>query len=81
MMSRGYEKSIELYERAKKVMPAGVSSHLRSLEKPVPLSFSRAAGSKMYDVDGNAYIDYVLGLGPLILSHSLGEFWMLSIKR
>jgi glutamate-1-semialdehyde 2,1-aminomutase len=69
-MSRKYEKSIELYERAKKVMPAGVSSHLRSLEKPVPLSFSRAEGSKMVDVDGNVYIDYVLGLGPLILGHS-----------
>jgi len=65
-----HQKSIELYERAKKVMPAGVSSHLRSLEKPVPLSFTHAQGSRMFDVDGNVYIDYVLGLGPLILGHS-----------
>ncbi|MEW6261479.1 MAG: aspartate aminotransferase family protein [Thermodesulfobacteriota bacterium] len=69
-MSRSHEKSIELYERAKEVMPAGVSSHLRSLEKPVPLSFSQAQGAKMFDVDGNVYIDYVLGLGPLILGHT-----------
>jgi glutamate-1-semialdehyde 2,1-aminomutase len=69
-MNENYSKSIELYERAKKVMPAGVSSHLRSLEKPVPLSFTHAKGSKMYDVDGHVYIDYVLGLGPLILGHS-----------
>jgi glutamate-1-semialdehyde 2,1-aminomutase len=69
-MKHSYQKSIELYERAQKVMPAGVSSHLRSLEKPVPLAFSRAEGAKMFDVDGNAYIDYVLGLGPLILGHS-----------
>lgn len=69
-MKRSYQKSIELYERAQKVMPAGVSSHLRSLEKPVPLAFSHAKGAKMFDVDGNVYIDYVLGLGPLILGHS-----------
>jgi len=70
MTNRSYQKSVELYERAKRVMPAGVSSHLRSLEKPVPLSFTHAKGSKMYDVDGHVYIDYVLGLGPLILGHS-----------
>lgn len=69
-MDRHYDKSIQLYQRAQKVMPGGVSSHLRSLEKPVPLSFTSAKGSKMYDVDGNVYIDYVLGLGPLILGHS-----------
>lgn len=69
-MKRRYRKSTELYERAQKVMPAGVSSHLRSLEKPVPLAFSHAEGAKMFDVDGNMYIDYVMGLGPLILGHS-----------
>jgi len=69
-MNRDFSGSVELYERAQRVMPAGVSSHLRSLEKPVPLSFLQAKGSKMYDVDGNSYIDYVLGLGPLILGHS-----------
>lgn len=69
-MEFNYTKSIELYERAQKVMPAGVSSHLRSLEKPVPLAFSHAEGSHLYDLDGNVYIDYVLGLGPLILGHT-----------
>ena len=69
-MDRHYDKSIQLYQRAQKVMPGGVCLHLRSLEKPVPLSFTSAKGSKMYDVDGNVYIDYVLGLGPLILGHS-----------
>ena len=69
-MERSFQKSVDLYEKAMKVMPAGVSSHLRSLEKPAPLSFTRAEGSKMFDVDGNRYIDYMLGLGPLILGHS-----------
>jgi len=47
-----------------------VSSNVRLLAKPLPLFFERAEGAMIYDVDGNGYIDYVLGQGPMILGHS-----------
>lgn len=66
----GYEKSRELYERSKKSLAGGVSSNIRLAEMPVPLFFERAKGSKLYDVDGNEYIDYMLGQGPDIFGHA-----------
>jgi glutamate-1-semialdehyde 2,1-aminomutase len=68
-MSR-YDKSIQLHERALKVMAGGVSSGFRAASKPVPLFFERGQGAILTDVDGNSYIDYVLGLGPNILGHA-----------
>ena len=65
-----YEKSRELYERSKKSLAGGVSSNVRLAEKPVPPFFERAKGSKLYDVDGNEYIDYMLGQGPDIFGHA-----------
>ncbi|MER3405331.1 MAG: aspartate aminotransferase family protein, partial [Chloroflexota bacterium] len=38
--------------------------------QPVPLFFERAQGSRLYDLDGNSYIDYALGMGPVILGHA-----------
>ena len=61
-------KSKELYERAKKVLPAGVSYGIRHFE-PYPFYTVRAEGSKLYDVDGNEYIDFWLGHTALILGH------------
>jgi glutamate-1-semialdehyde 2,1-aminomutase len=43
---------------------------MRAAAKPLPLFFSSAAGSKLFDVDGNSYLDYTLAWGPLILGHS-----------
>jgi glutamate-1-semialdehyde 2,1-aminomutase len=62
--------SQKLYERSCKSLAGGVSSNVRAGKLPPPLFFERAAGSRIYDVDGNQYIDYVLGQGPLILGHS-----------
>jgi len=62
-------KSRVLYERAKKVLPAGVSYAIRYFE-PYPFYTARARGSKLYDVDGNEYIDFWLGHTALILGHS-----------
>jgi glutamate-1-semialdehyde 2,1-aminomutase len=62
-------KSRRLYERARKVLPAGVSYGLRYFE-PYPFYTARARGSKLYDVDGNEYVDFWLGHGALILGHS-----------
>ncbi len=63
------DKSKKLYEEAVKLLPGGVSSPVRAF-KPHPFYVSRAKGSKIYDVDGNEYIDYCLAYGPLILGHS-----------
>ena len=62
--------SQKLYERSCKSLAGGVSSNVRAGKLPPPLFFERGAGSLIYDVDGNQYIDYVLGQGPLILGHS-----------
>ncbi len=63
------EKSKKLYEEAVNLLPGGVSSPVRAI-KPFPFYTAKAEGSKIYDVDGNAYIDYCLAYGPLILGHA-----------
>jgi glutamate-1-semialdehyde 2,1-aminomutase len=67
MMDR--KRSKELYERAKGLMPGGVSSPVRAF-KPYPCYIERAKGSKLTDVDGLEYIDYCMAFGPLILGHA-----------
>lgn len=62
-------KSKALYERAKNLLPAGVSYSIRYFE-PYPFYTVKAKGSKLYDVDGNEYVDYWMGHGALILGHS-----------
>ncbi len=62
-------KSKQFYERAKKVLVGGVNSPVRAM-KPHPLFIKRAKGSRLYDVDGNSYIDYCLGFGAIILGHA-----------
>ncbi len=74
-----WEKSKALYEKAKNLMPGGVSSPVRAV-KPFPFYTERAEGSKIYDVDGNEYIDYCMAYGPLILGHSHASI-MESVKR
>lgn len=63
-------RSAELLERSQKVIAGGVSSDVRRSELPHPLFFRSGKGSRLYDIDGNEYIDYVLGQGPLLLGHS-----------
>ena len=63
-------RSQQLWQRARKHLAAGVSSNIRLQERPAPLYFSRGQGSRLFDVDGNEYIDYVAAYGPLILGHS-----------
>lgn len=68
-MSR-YQGSIALHERARRVLPGGVSSNFRYHAMPVPLAIERGEGAYVFDADGNRYIDYILGNGPAILGHS-----------
>jgi len=63
--------SKELYKKAKLYIAGGISSQIRTLEhSEVPLFISKAKGSKIWDVDGNEYIDYIQGMGPNIFGHS-----------
>ena len=61
--------SKELYELAKECMPGGVNSPVRAYE-PYPFFVKKGHGSKIYDEDGNVYIDHCLAYGPLILGHA-----------
>lgn len=67
-----HKKSIELFRIAKRYIPGGVNSPVRAFKAVggSPLFIKSAKGSKIYDVDGNEYIDYVLSWGPLILGHA-----------
>jgi len=62
------KKSEALSEKAKSVAVGGVHDELRYTE-PYMLFFKKAAGSKLYDIDGKTYTDFLLGYGPLILGH------------
>jgi len=66
------KKSIELYRRAIGLIPGGVNSPVRAFKAiGIPPTFiERAKGSKIWDVDGNEYIDYVGSWGPMILGHA-----------
>lgn len=71
-----FKKSMELFSEALKYMPAGVSSNARlwkmlcPTDMPCSIFIKEADGSHIWDVDGNEYIDYRLGFGPVILGHS-----------
>lgn len=69
-MTKRYKKSIVAHEWARKFIPGGINSNIRAISEPVPLHFDRAKGSHIWDVDGNEYIDYLLGHGPMILGHT-----------
>lgn len=65
-----YKKSEALLSRATKVLAGGVSSEFRKYNHPHALFYTHGKGSKVYDVDGNEYLDFTLSQGPLILGHS-----------
>ncbi|MDP4163572.1 MAG: aminotransferase class III-fold pyridoxal phosphate-dependent enzyme, partial [Bacillota bacterium] len=69
---RSYEKSVEAFKEAKTLMPGGVNSPVRAFKSVNmdPIFMANGKGSKIYDIDGNEYIDYVLSWGPLILGHT-----------
>jgi glutamate-1-semialdehyde 2,1-aminomutase len=65
-------RSAELFEAACKLIPGGVNSTARATWagwSPYPLFVESGQGSHLTDVDGNEYIDYLLGLGPMIFGH------------
>jgi glutamate-1-semialdehyde 2,1-aminomutase len=67
-----FTKSTALFEQAQQLIPGGVNSPVRAFRSVnmQPPFIQRAIGSRLYDVDGNAYIDYVGSWGPMILGHA-----------
>lgn len=68
-------KSEEIFSAAQKLMPGGVSSPVRAFKSVggQPIVFDRVKGSRVWDVDGNEYIDYVGTWGPAICGHANDE--------
>lgn len=66
------KKSITVYRRALEMIPGGVDSPVRAFKAIgiSPTFIDRAKGSKIWDIDGNEYIDYVGSWGPMILGHA-----------
>ncbi|MDI6901107.1 MAG: glutamate-1-semialdehyde 2,1-aminomutase [Anaerosomatales bacterium] len=67
-----HEASARLFEAAKTVIPGGVNSPVRAFSSVgiEPVFYDRAKGSRVWDVDGNEYIDFVASWGPMILGHA-----------
>ena len=69
------DRSSQLYAAARKLMPGGVNSPARSWRGVggEPLFIARGKGPRIWDADGNEYLDYVCSWGPLILGHAHPE--------
>ncbi len=65
-------RSAQLYERALEVLPGGVNSPVRAMQSigREPIFIARGEGSRIFDVDGNEYVDWVCSWGPLIVGHA-----------
>jgi len=68
-MTKNLSRAQALFERARQVMPWGVSSNFRYLGEDTTPVIVRGKGSHIWDADGREYIDYRLGFGPVILGH------------
>lgn len=73
MNENRYKHSKEWLERAKNVLASGVSSEFRKYNHPHALFYTHALGTRIYDMDGNEYLDFTLSQGPMILGHSHPE--------
>lgn len=65
-----FDQSQKLYDRARETCPGGIHSNVRANWQPYPMFYERGQGSRVWDADGNEFIDYVLARGPLLLGHS-----------
>ena len=68
--STRFAKSRALFARAQGSIAGGVSSGIRNMELPVPLYFSHGQGARLWDVDGNEYLDFQLGQGAVLYGHA-----------
>ena len=67
-----FEKSEALFQAASELMPGGVNSPVRAWQAVglTPRIITHGSGARIFDVDGNSYLDYVGSWGPLILGHA-----------
>ena len=65
-----FSKSRSLFERAQHSIAGGINSGIRKMEQPVPLYFSHGKGCRLFDVDGNEYIDFQIGQGAILYGHA-----------
>lgn len=74
-LTRREEASRTAFEEAKQYIPGGVNSPVRAFKSVglTPLYVDRGEGSRIYDIDGNSFIDYVCSWGPLIMGHAHPE--------
>ena len=73
MSETNYSNSAQLLERSKKLIAGGVSSEFRKYNHPHAIFYTHAKGTRIYDVDGNEYLDFTLSQGPMIVGHSHPE--------
>ncbi|HKF30368.1 MAG TPA: aminotransferase class III-fold pyridoxal phosphate-dependent enzyme, partial [Candidatus Binataceae bacterium] len=72
MKTHTFDRSNALMERARKVVPGGIYGHQNPImltRGAFPSFFARGEGSRIWDVDGNEYIDYMCSYGPIVLGH------------
>ena len=67
---KAYPKSRQMYDDARQIFAMGVGSQVQSFSRPHPIYMTRGKGSRLCDVDGNEYVDYLLNYGPNILGHA-----------
>ncbi|MFD0617959.1 glutamate-1-semialdehyde 2,1-aminomutase [Paenibacillus sp. GCM10027629] len=75
LQTRKDDRAREAFAEAKKYIPGGVNSPVRAFKSVglTPLYIDHAAGSRIYDIDGNSFIDYICSWGPLIMGHAHPE--------
>ncbi|MFC4990080.1 glutamate-1-semialdehyde 2,1-aminomutase [Saliphagus infecundisoli] len=76
-----HDRSRALYDRALSVMPGGVNSAVRAAIEPYPFFVEKGEAGHVVDADGNRYVDWVMGLGPLLLGHDLPDEVGAAIQR
>jgi len=71
-VAKQHDRSRQIFDASRRLMPGGVNSPVRAFQAVggEPIVFAYGKGPRLFDVDGNEYIDYVLSWGPLILGHA-----------
>jgi glutamate-1-semialdehyde 2,1-aminomutase len=71
-VAKKHDRSREIFEASRRLMPGGVNSPVRAFQAVggEPVVFAYGSGPRLFDVDGNEYVDYVQSWGPLILGHA-----------
>jgi len=75
-----HEQSRNLYDRALSVLPGGVNSSVRAIQ-PYPFFAEHGDGGHIIDADGNKYLDFAMGYGPLLLGHDLPDQVQAAIQQ